>query len=305
MFCIPPLEMNDTRLVSSTHPEPSSNEQVWDSGDTYALKERVIDLTTHRTYESLQAGNTNHALPTPPETQNDWWIDVGATERWAMLDLYRSVGTVADSPLIVEVAPGQRINGLGLFGMVADTVTITMVNAGDVVYTRVINLNTRVVTDWYSYFFEPFSSNPSMIVTDLPPYSGATVEIKVESSTGTVTCGGFGIGPVVDLGLAQNGAQSDALNFSRIERNDFGDSLLIPRRSVPKTSQEVWCDAADVNRIRDLRTQLNAVPAIWSGLSDPESPFYESLVILGIYKTFSITIDGNKKARINLELEEV
>ena len=102
------------------------------------------------------------------------------------------------------------------------------------------------------------------MLTDLPPFSGATIEVTLSNPGLPVECSTVVIGSKVFLGKIQFNARSDALNFSKIERDDFGNSLLIPRRTVPKTQQTLWVEKADVNTIRQIRKDLNAVPALWS-----------------------------------------
>jgi hypothetical protein len=54
-----------------------------------------------------------------------------------------------------------------------------------------------------------------------------------------------------------------------------------------------------------VRSLLNAVPAVWAGLTDDTEDYFPSLLILGIYKQFSIALTSASKATITLELEEV
>lgn len=307
MRVIPPLTITDAILNSSTCAEPASGEAAWSSGTTYALEARVINTTTHRTYESLQAGNLNHAVPNyaAGETANDWWLDVGPTKRWAMFDLLRNTGTTAASPLTVEIEPGERINSMALLALDADTIQIVEEVGGEEVYSRTIDLNTRVVTDWYSYFFEPFSTKPSVVVFDLPPYTTGVFTVTITKASGDVTCGALVIGNHVYLGRTQYGAQSDALNFSRVDRDDFGNSVLIQRRSVPKTNQRLLTPKSYVSRILTTRTALNAVPAVWAAIDDSDHAYYEPLLILGYYRQFTIDVAHPEDVVINLELEEV
>ena len=101
MKFINPVAITDAMLISSTRAE--NDYTTWASGTTYALAARVISTTTHRIYESVQAGNLNH---NPITDSGTWWIDVGPTSRWAMFD--QTVGTVTEqaSPLTVVLAPG-------------------------------------------------------------------------------------------------------------------------------------------------------------------------------------------------------
>ncbi|HEY0845808.1 MAG TPA: hypothetical protein VGE12_10595, partial [Noviherbaspirillum sp.] len=151
----------------------------------------------------------------------------------------------------------------------------------------------------------PFSTRPSMVLWDLPPYTNAVITVSITRTSGDVSCGACVLGSYEYIGDAQYNAQDDTINFSRIERNFAGGSLLLPRRNVPKTNQTLQVAKSRVNRIRTLRDGLNARPAIWSGLDDDTHGYFEALFILGYYRRFSINLDHPEKAVINLELEEI
>ena len=222
-----------------------------------------------------------------------------------MFDLLRNTQTEQASPLTVVLTPGVRVNSLALLGLVADSVTVSITSGGVPVYTKTQNLSTREVLDWYDYFFLPFTTMPSLVLFDLPPYTNAIITVTITSGSVNVKCGSLIVGSYVYIGDVQYDAESDALNFSTVERNTFGESLLIPRRTVPKTNQSVLCKKDRVDKVRDLRTALNAVPAVWSGLDNSTDGYSEALLILGYYRRFTIKIALPEHALITLELEEI
>lgn len=112
-------------------------------------------------------------------------------------------------------------------------------------------------------------------------------------------------GTYVYLGEVMYHAISDGLNFSTITRDVWGNATLVPRRTVPKSTQTLSLDSARVNKAMDTRVDLNAVPSLWTGLDDSTSDWFEALAILGIYKKFEIDVAMLDKALINLELEEI
>lgn len=259
----------------------------------------------HRVYTSLQAGNTgHHPLLAASST---WWIDSGPTNKWAMFDLLRNTKTIQASPLTTVFAPGQRIDSIALLGLVASSLTIsaTSVQGGGAVYSETVSLSTRNVLDWYSYFFEPFSFNPSIIRFSIPPYSDIIVTITLTATSGNVQCGACVVGTNVLLGSAETGAVADLTNFSTIERDSFGNATLIPRRNVPKTTQKVFMDKFRVNKVLEIRDALNAVPAVFSGVDDVDDEYANALLILGIIRSAPISMDFPDYAVMNLELEEV
>lgn len=301
MRVIPPLEITDARLTSSSAAEPGPGEVAWNAATAYSVGDQVYLASNHTRYERLVAGTT----PASPATDGLNWADLGPTNRFAMFDLLRNTGTVAASPFTVVITPGQRVDSLGLVGLVADSVTVEMESGGDVVYSRTIDLSTRATNSWYDYFHGVFSFRSAIVLFDLPPYVGGAITLTFNRSAGDVTVGGLIVGTSVYLGNTQYSAESDALNFSTVERDQFGNSRLIPRRTVPKTNQTLFCEKSRVNKVIQTREDLNAVPALWSGLDDLTDGYFEALLILGYYRRFTINLEHPDVAIVSLELEEV
>lgn len=305
MRVIPPLTITDAMLTTPAVAEPDAavGEVAWSNTTTYALAAKVISTATHRTYKSVQAGNVGHD---PTTDDGTWWLDDGPTNRWAMFDLLRNTGTVKASTLSATITPGQRIDAIGIVGIVADSVTVTVNVGGSPVYTRTVNLRVRNTLGWYDYFFRPFEQKTAVAFFDLPPYVNAVITVALTRSSGNCTCGGVIIGQSVYIGKTIHGAENDALNFSLFERDPFGTlSKLIPRRTVPKGAGQTRLEKIAVNRALKLRIELNAVPALWSGLDDAASGYFEPLLILGVYKRFTITMDQPDRALVSFELEEI
>lgn len=287
-----------------------ATETAWSSATTYALG--ATASYNQRLYESRQPANTNHAPPVLPETSTAWWLDVGAANKWAMFDLATNTQTVMPpgSALTVVIRPGQRINTIGVLGLAAHSITIsaTSVFGGGTVYGPLTtNLIIRNVADGYDYAFEPFRLQPSLAYFDVPSYSDieVTISISTMAGQGNVKCGSIVLGTSVYLGEVEYGARGDALNFSTIDRDLYGNATLVPRRSVSKTNQTLKVSAQRINKIRAARTELNAVPAMYSGLDDGASKWFDMLLLVGVYKQFEIDATHFDTATITLEIEEI
>ena len=221
-----------------------------------------------------------------------------------MFDLLRNSQTISSSPITVVLTPGRRIDSLAILGLIATQVTINMTVASVNVYSRTVTLNERETTSWKEYYFGIFSTRPSLILLDLPPYVNGVITIVI-SGAATNKCGACVLGTNVEIGDIQYDAESDVLNFSLIERDAFGGAKLIPRRNVPKTNQELELQRDRVNKVRAVREILNAAPAVWAGIVNSDNGYFESLLILGIYKKFSIKVRDFENALVALELEEI
>lgn len=304
MIVIPPIKIEEGNLVSSNIAEPSTGEVVWNASTNYSVGSVVIRTATHRKYECQVAG-VDAGLPEATPTR---WLDIGPTNKWAMFDQNRSIQSVNTGLIEVVISPGKRVNSIGLLGLESTTIRVEVLDILDNVLwdSGIVNTNARLTLTWTDYFFGPFGYKPSYLEMNLPPYSSAKIKVTITNTAGDAKCSGVVLGNRVYLGATQYNARSDSLNFSRIERDDFGNSLLIPRRTVPKTSQTLYANKNLVNTIRKVREDLNAVPALWSGLDeDNSSEYFESILIFGIYKQFEIDIAQPSFAIVTLELEEL
>jgi hypothetical protein len=222
-----------------------------------------------------------------------------------MFDTLRNTATVGASPLTVVIAPGVRVDTLAVLAVSADTVRVQMTSSGVSVYDETADLITRTAFNWYDWFFKSFMLTNASLFQDIPPYSNGVITVTFTKATGTVYCGALCVGTKQDLGTTQRSPVNDALNFSTVERDFDGTAVLIQRRTVPKTTQTTLADSSSINDIIAVRSLLNAVPAVWAGLTDDTEDYFPSLLILGIYKQFSIALTSASKATITLELEEV
>lgn len=274
----------------------------YDVAHTYAQGAVVQVAANHRVYESVTAGNVGNAV-----TDTAHWLDLGPTNRWKMFDLLRNTQTSTPDNLTVVIAPGARINSLALVGVAAGSVSISVssVIGGGVIYDKTIDLVTRSVNGWYDYFFQPFMSRAATVAWDIPPHRDSIITLTLTPRNGSAACGGIVIGTFEFLGKAQCSAVSDALNFSTVTRDAFGNTELIPRRTVPTTNQDAILDVGYVPRVSGLRATLNAVPAFWSTVDDPAKDYFEPFLILGVYKAFSLSADEPTRAVVHLEIEEI
>lgn len=354
MIVIPPIEINEALLTSSTVAEPSAaatawasgtayavgavryrattdtwrqyrctnavtsatppeldaghwqdigpHEVLWSAGTSYVIGQQVIRTTTHRRYRCAIAG-VNAGLP---EDTPDRWQKLGPTNKWALFDQGRNLPTVSLAPIVLVIQPGQRINSVALLGLQAQTAKVEMAVGGSVVYTRTKNQQARITDSWLSYFFDPFDYAPTLLLTDLPPYAGATITITVENGTLPARISGALLGNKIYLGRTLRNAVSDALNFSQIARDEFANSLLRPVRSVPATRQTMVLEKPFVNTVFKARKDLDARPALYSWLDDrTEDGYFDAGLIYGVYTKFSIDLAHPEHAIVNIEAEEI
>ena len=281
-------------FVSSTAPE---NDYVaWNPAVSYSAGTRVIRTQTHRIYENLIAG----VNATVPELAPTRWLDIGPTNRWAMFDKVVGTATSGTSPLTVVLTPGQ-INSIALQGLVAESVQVIVKDtvSGTVVFDQTIDLEFAQITDFYEWFFEPFEVRSDAVLTNIPPYPDCEVTIIVSGAT-TVKVGLLVVGNSYEIGDTQYGAQIGILNFSVKSTDAFGNTTITPRGYARRMDIKVWMPAIYLNRTYQLLSELKDTPCIWIAT---DTSGYESMIVYGFYRDFTIDIAYFSTNVCNLQIE--
>jgi hypothetical protein len=305
MIAVTPLVITDINLISSNVPEPSVGEAAWVAAANYTLGQEVIRVTTHKKYKNILAG-ADAGLPELTPTR---WVESGVTNKFSMFDQYRNTQTVAASPLVVTVSPAKRINSFVAIGMEGDTLNVKMMQGATEIYNFTQNLSTRIVTNYYEYCYAEFGTKPSFAQFDLPPASNGIVTMTLSSPTGSVKCGSFIIGNQTYIGALRYGAKIGALNFSRIERafdGSFNAAALVPRPSKPRVVGQLFSEIALTDTLMKLRSDLDGVPAAFSGLDDESTDQrFAALLFSGILRNLEPSLDYPDTNLVDIEIEEI
>lgn len=281
-------------FVSSSVPE--TDYAVWNPAASYSVGTRAIRTQTHRIYENLIAG----VNATVPELAPTHWLDIGPTNRWAMFDKVVGTATSGTSPLTVVLTPGQ-INSIALQGLVAESVQVIVKDTvgGTVVFDQTIDLEFAQITDFYEWFFEPFEVRSDAVLTNIPPYPDCEVTIIVRGAT-TVKVGLLVVGNSYEIGDTQYGAQIGILNFSVKSTDAFGNTTITPRGYARRMDIKVWMPAIYLNRTYQLLSELKDTPCIWIAT---DTSGYESMIVYGFYRDFTIDIAYFSTNVCNLQIE--
>ncbi|GAB4207988.1 MAG: hypothetical protein Fur0019_13180 [Tibeticola sp.] len=295
-------DVTDAMLLSCSVPEPDAGEVAWVSGTTYALGARVFRQTTHRIYERAAAGGGT----TPPEDDPVNWFEVGPTNRWAALD--DKVGTrtlSASAPLSFTFAPGA-IGGIGLFDLAGSQVTVQMLDrpGGVVVYSRTVALDVTEITSFYEWLFGDAGPQTrfDVVLTDLPAHwPDCVLSIAVGSQT-SAGVGAIKFGPLFEIGETRFGASASIIDFSKKEKDAFGNWEVVEGDFARKATISVLVNAERFDIVYRSLAAVRARLAVWVASSDVR---YAPLTVLGFFKDFSITADYATQSLCALEIEGV
>lgn len=277
--------------------------KIYSGTATYAVGDRVLDNANHRVYEALAAMSN----PVPALSDFTKWLPLGPSNRWAMFDLYNNIATVVPGSLPVVITPGQRINAVNLHGLRANSASVTITSGAATVYSQTFNLNKRRVRNLYQWYYEPFSTQRSLALFNLPQAPDRVVTITLTAASGNVECSGCVTGRGEDVGQIEFNGVYDTINFSTVERNfDSSINKMRPQPAVPKNSFRIILPAGRAKRAMELLQAHNGVPASWSALDDRNaSPYFELFHNVAFVREASLDHEDSAEGRVNLVLENI
>lgn len=272
MINVQPISVTAANLTSDV----AITETEWTAG-TYATGVRRyvgIDL-----YEVTATPDTTDEPTVGAAKDPATWVLVGQINRHRMFNNVLSQPTVQSAaPITVAITTTQLVNSVAFFGMDAAEVNVTVTDDTDgEIYNRTIDLVQPVSADFYEWFFSPILRSPEAVFLDLPAYSGATIGATISGTAGDdVEVGEMAIGTQRSIGDTKLNYTTGYRDFSRRERNEFGDFLPVVARPVARVgSFEVFMPKTSVPAVVRLLSDLRAAPTVFvGGEDDPDTIFF-------------------------------
>ena len=308
MRIIKPQAVTDAELTSNI---PIDDAAAWSSAVAYAIGDRVVaDL---RVWEAITAHTNQQPSANSGGVAPDW-LDLGPVNRWRMFA--RSIGSVTAGAAAIPVANAvegetgltgvavsiaitQTINAAALLDVSGFFADIVMEDSGGVrVYARRIALsNSLPESDWYWYFTAPIDRLNEVALFDIPPIMG-TLKVAVHQPLGTAQVGVLAIGRQADLGRALNGARLGIQDFSRKERDEFGNIDVTERLFARVANVDVLFPFSHTTQNHRILSDIRATPVVWE-----LSPQIGASLIYGFWRDFSIVLDTPTYVTATIEIE--
>lgn len=285
----------------------------WSVATAYAIGDRVIVDAMQSTFECISA-NTGNAPVLAPAT-SIYWIRVGASNAWKPFDAIvssLSVGYNAASQL-ADLMCFQLI-GLGRFNTVCilstDAASVRVRFSLDGGATFAYNMSMRAVDtspviDAWTYLTADLNVARDFVFEGIDGYgttSDFVLQIFVQNDGAgiPVEVGEIVVGVGIDIGDCHSGARLTLNDYSRKERNDFGDLTLVERAYSFTGTFEVEIPSARRNKIQSLMADLRATPSVYFPSASDAN---DGLVVFGFQKSFDITYETPERAYAALEIE--
>ncbi len=300
MIIIKPITINDAVLTSSDVSEV--DEAEYNPATSYALNATVMRTTdtVHGIFISLQAANVGNSPEDDDQTSPVFWSRISATNRWGMFSDQINDQTEQSNVITVALLPASLVNGMTFFNLEAQSVNVTM---NDPTEGEVYNVDFDLVADsgvnnWYLYYFEPILRQGTVAVLDLPPYIAATITVTITNVGETAKCGLLSFGAQAQLGITNYSSGIGITDYSRKERDQFGNALIVQRNFSKRADYSVTVATSYVGYVQDQLSQLRTVPLSWIGAEE-----YESTVIYGYFKDFSVVLSNPSTSLLSIDVE--
>lgn len=290
-----PVPVTPAMLISTDVPE--TDHPAWASGTTYALGARVISVATHKVYQSAIDGN----LGKNPTTDATAWKEVGSTNRWRVFDRSVSSQTAKASTISYRLRMGQAVTSLAALNLTgATSMQVRVVDPTyGTVYDKTVDLSSvPVAVGWWEWYFGERRTPTQALLMDLPSFPAADVLIDLVG-TAELAVGVILLGQLRTFSMGvRMGARVGIQDYSRKERTEFGDVVLMERAFAKRASFSLLLRSEEVDTLNAFMAEVRATPCLWIGSSR-----YESTTVYGFYKSFDIVISYYDYSDSELELE--
>lgn len=288
------ISMTDAMLVGTNVPE--TEHPTYNAGATYASGARVI--LNHKIYESVQDGNTGK----DPLTTDGWWSRVSPTNRWKPFDLSSTTRLQLTGPAYYEIKPNTAVSAVMFIDCDGlSSIRVRLIEDGVTHYdSSHLMRPTPSTSSWYAWTFEQRAPRSRLVVQDLPARPRATlrVDFEITASAGYIGTLAFGRAYVLGEGV-QYGARVGVQDFSRKERNEYGEMELIRRGNAKTMSLQISVDNKKLDSTDMLLSSLTGTPCLWIGTSR-----FSALSLWGVFTNWNYTVAYYDQTDLSVEVEE-
>lgn len=289
MYALQPVNLVPANIVSSTALDQHS---AWVAGSYSKGERRTLGQSV---WESLVDDNTSE-----PGADATKWVLVGPTNAWAMFDKSVNTVTTATEELRVVVAPGVVTNALGFVNLMGGQLSVVVRDGpdGEIVSQRTESLDGTILNDWYDYFFAPFDFRTEVVMTDMPPYMAAHIEVTITGG-GEVGVGAMIVGSVHEIGGVLYDAGFGINDYSQVQEDKWGNIELTEGNYARSMDLQVMVRNTRLHYVTRLLARLRQTPTLWIGSKDPR---YQPLIIFGFVKSWRAAIPYPNESLIDVQI---
>jgi hypothetical protein len=136
-------------------------------------------------------------------------------------------------------------------------------------------------------------------LVDIPYFPDSLLRVTVYGGT-DLSIGTLIFGNAKDLGTTLWGAELGIIDYSMKETDDFGITTIMVRDYAKKMSCDLFIKHRDLRATYRFFGEARATACLWVGSTDP---LFDSTIIYGFYKDFSINLQDYGGSFCSLEIE--
>lgn len=266
---------------------------AYDAGTTY----NTGDYAVYQGQLWLCASNSTTGI-TPVSTASEWTLQ-GATNRLKAFDGFLQDVASLSGGMTYVLEFTDRVTAMAVLRANGTSVNVTITDdtEGEVYNQTVSILDVSAVTNWYEYFFYQPVQQDTVLVENLPPYTGA--EISVTITGDDVSVGQIIAGTPRRLGTVKVGTSVGIESYSIKDRDDFNRALVVPRPYSDTVSFDLAMNTLQVGYVKRQLALREALPTLYF-MSDGAA---FGAVAYGFFRDFDILHSTAVQADCVLEVE--
>ena len=284
-------------IVASNVPETDAPE--WEA-KAYTIGAKVMVSTTHHLYQALRAtldteNPPDHLLGTDPA-----WSDLGATNRFQMLDEFINTATSVTGLLDVTLTAG-RCDSVGLFGCRGKTLTMDLISGGTVIWTQTVPLLAP------TYTFTEYCFSDRQFVRDvfasIPIRGSSQLRIRIDAGEGgSAQCGIAVLGMAATLGETLWDVSPSRVSFSKKNTDDFGRTSLKKGPLAKYLKFTTSITTQEIDYVQKRLDAIDGIPCIFVAYG--ETGFQpEALLVYGFATQLQPTLPNEVCSTVSFEVE--
>jgi len=230
--------------------------------------------------------------------QGTHFVSSNGTDPQNMFNNTISSATTRAGNLTVVLTPGQ-IGAIGFAGLVGSKLIVVGESGAEEVFRFEQSIQDELITDWFEYFFEPFTQIGEVLVTDIPPISDIEITITIEGDN--TACGVCAFGKLRTFGSTQQGASIGINDYSTKETDINGVTTFEVGPFSKRVAANIFADNTLINGMQRTLAAARATPTFYGIATDTE--FDEAMTVFGFYRDFQIVVAYPKQFLCSIEIE--
>lgn len=273
----------------------------WDVATAYVTGARVFYAVPYPPKEYIAL--LSNVAKFPPDNPTEWF-DTGVANPHRLIDTLLSTRTEDTTEFTTAVKAAGFVDTFALFDLYNVYQVEITINSSDIdVFHETYSVGGfDSISTWSDFFFSTPESNSSFQVSIPAYFPDPLITLTFSGGEGeTIGVGHVVVGRRVYLGDTQYGVNIGIIDYSRKDRNDWGEAILLQRSFAKTLSGTLEIAKEDLDFVTRKLSSLRAIPCVYDANYDGGE--VESLRVFGFYTEFSNVWQDYENVLCNFTIE--